>query len=319
MRGRMVDVKPPGAAGNAKSLSWSNRKGRMAKEKATGRGGAAHPRLPAALALLLLLATAAIWGCGGGAQRRSELILATTTSTQDSGLLDQWVPMFEKENPYSVKVIAVGSGAALGMARNGEADVLLVHSPEAEEELVKEGYAIERKAVMHNDFVIVGPPGDPAGIRGVASAADAFSRISDSRAVFISRGDDSGTHSKEKEVWKVAVGDVRPTEEWYVEGGKGMADTLRIADEKRAYTLTDRGTFLSLKGQLDLEVLVEGDPLLFNDYSVMVVNPERWPGVNVEGARAFASFAVSPGAQEFLNVFGTERYGEQLFYPDALK
>jgi tungstate transport system substrate-binding protein len=281
-----------------------------------------HIKLRAVLAILALLpalAAAALCGCGGGAQQRSELILATTTSTQDSGLLDQWVPMFESENPYSVKVIAVGSGAALDMARNGEADVLLVHSPKAEEELVKEGYAIERKSVMHNDFVIVGPPGDPSGIKGITSAADAFLRISDSRAAFISRGDNSGTHSKEKKVWEAALGTEKPVGEWYVEGGKGMGDTLRIADEKRAYTLTDRGTYLALKGELELEIMVEGDPILFNNYSVMVVNPEKWPGVNLEGARAFAEFTVSAEAQEFLNVFGTERYGEQLFYPDAVK
>lgn len=248
--------------------------------------------------------------------RRTELILATTTSTQDSGLLDEWIPMFEEDNPYSVKVIAVGSGEAMEMGRNGECDVMLVHSPAAEEEMVAEGYAIDRNAVMHNDFVVVGPASDPADVKETASATEAFSAIADSQSRFISRADESGTHTKELKIWGEAG--IEPRGEWYVEAGKGMGDTLRIASEEEAYTLTDRGTYLSLRDELDLEIVSEGDPTLFNNYHVMNVNPEKWPDVNYEGARAFNAFCVSIEAQEFLNEFGVDRYGQQLFYPDAL-
>lgn len=247
---------------------------------------------------------------------RKELILATTTSTQDTGLLDEWIPMFEEDNAYSTKVIAVGSGAAMEMARKGEADVLLVHSPKEEEKLVAEGYGIERAKVMHNDFIIVGPPSDPAGIKDMTSATDAFKKTAESQSTFISRGDNSGTHSKEKAIW--AAAGIIPSGDWYVESGKGIADTLRIANEKNAYTLADRGTYLALQKELDLIIMVEGDPLLFNNYSVIVVNPEKWPGTEVDGARAFAAFVVSPEAQDFLNEFGVDKYGQQLFYPDAL-
>lgn len=247
---------------------------------------------------------------------RTELILATTTSTQDTGLLDEWVPMFEEEDPYSVKVVAVGSGAALDMARNGEADVLLVHSPASEEQLVAEGFGIERAAVMHNDFIIVGPPSDPAGIKGMTDASDAFTKIAETQSPFVSRGDNSGTHSKEKAIWKEAG--ITPEGDWYIESGKGMGDTLKIADEKEAYTLTDRGTYLANKSSLDLEIVVEGDKALANYYHVIVVNPEKWSDTNVEGARAFAAFVVSPEAQEFLNEFGVDKYGQPLFFPDAL-
>ncbi|NPV60798.1 MAG: solute-binding protein [Actinobacteria bacterium] len=273
--------------------------------------------LSVALALLIVVA-----GCGekksGTAEpvERAELILATTTSTQDSGLLDEWIPMFEKDNPYSVKVIAVGSGEAMQMGRDGECDVMLVHSPSAEEQMVAEGYAVDRRAVMHNDFLIVGPASDPAGVKGAASAAEAFAAIYGARSRFISRGDESGTHTKELSIWKKAG--IEPQGEWYVESGKGMGDTLRIASEDGAYTLADRGTYLSMKDELDLEVLCEGDPALFNNYHVMNVNPEKWPDVNYEGAKAFNDFCVSAEAQEFLDEFGVDEYGQQLFYPDAL-
>lgn len=247
---------------------------------------------------------------------RKELILATTTSTQDTGLLDEWIPMFEEDNAYSTKVVAVGSGAAMEMGRKGEADVLLVHSPADEEKLVADGYGIERAAVMHNDFLIVGPPSDPAGIKGMTNAAEAMKKIAETGSTFISRGDNSGTHSKEKAIWKAAG--ITPSGDWYVESGKGMGDTLKIADEKNAYTITDRGTYLANKSGLDLVIMVEGDKALFNIYHVIVVNPEKYPDIEVDGARAFAAFVVSPEAQEFLNVFGVDKYGEQLFYPDAL-
>jgi tungstate transport system substrate-binding protein len=257
-------------------------------------------------------------GCGKKAEtaRRTELVLATTTSTQDSGLLDEWVPMFEAEYPYAVKVVAVGSGQAMEMGRNGEADVLLVHSPAAEEKMVAEGYAVRREAVMHNRFLLVGPPSDPAGVKDAASAADAFARLAKSQSGFISRGDDSGTHVKEREVWKAAG--VNPSGAWYMESGKGMADTLRIASEQGAYTLTDNATYLFLKHTLDLDMLFQGDEILNNNYHVMIINPEKYPDLNHDGARAFEDFMLSRKAQEFLNVYGVEEYGQQLFYPDAL-
>jgi tungstate transport system substrate-binding protein len=272
-----------------------------------------------ALAVVLAMLALAV-GCGEESTEppaeREELILATTTSTQDSGLLDEWVPMFEEDNLYSVKVIAVGSGAAMEMGRNGECDVMLVHSPAAEEEMVAEGYAVDRNAVMHNDFVIVGPASDPAKVKEATNASDAFSRIATSQSAFISRGDNSGTHTKELLIWDEAG--ITPEGAWYIESGKGMGDTLRIASEQKAYTLSDRGTYLSLQDDLDLEILLEGDPILFNNYHVMNVNPEKYPDVNYEGAQAFNDFCVSQEAQEFLEEFGVSKYGQPLFYPDAL-
>lgn len=257
-------------------------------------------------------------GCVGktsGATKRRELILATTTSTQDSGLLDAWVPLFEREHPYSVKVIAVGSGQALEMGRKGECDVMLVHDPAEEEEMVSLGLAVDRRAVMHNDFIVVGPAADPAGVKGKASAKEAFAAIAAAEARFVSRGDGSGTHAKEREIWKAAG--IVPRGAWYMESGRGMGDTLRIASEEKAYTLSDRGTYLGMKDQLDLEILLKGDAVLFNNYHVMMVNPERYPEVNGEGARAFIDFVTGKEAQEFLYLFGVEEYGEPLFVPDA--
>jgi tungstate transport system substrate-binding protein len=269
----------------------------------------------ALMAALLALAT----GCGeknGGTVERTDLILATTTSTQDSGLLEEWVPMFEAEYPYSVKVVAVGSGEAMEMGRKGECDVMLVHSPAEEEKMVTDGLAINRKPVMHNDFIIVGPASDPARVKEATSAADAFKRIAASGSKFISRGDDSGTHTKELKVWKEAG--ITPSGAWYIESGKGMGDTLRIASEEDSCTLSDRGTFLSMKDDLELGILYQGDPILYNNYHVMEVNPEKWPDVNVEGARAFSDFVTATEAQEFLQTYGVARYGQQLFHPDAL-
>jgi len=265
----------------------------------------------------VLLVALLIAGCGGNKTvARTDLILATTTSTQDSGLLDQWVPMFEAENPYNVKVIAVGSGQAMDMGRNGECDVMLVHSPADEQKLVADGFAINRQAVMHNDYIVVGPSSDPAKIKGAASAVDAFNAIANTQSKFISRGDNSGTNTKELSIWKSAS--ISPSGTWYVQSGKGMGDTLRIASEQSAYTLSDRGTYLSLKDQLDLQVLSEGDPALFNNYHVMMVNPDKYPDINLAGAQAFEDFVLSPEAQEFLNTYGVDKYGQQLFYPDAL-
>lgn len=272
-----------------------------------------------ALSLAVLTTSTVAAGCGGQtAERveRRELVLATTTSIQDTGLLDGWIPLFEARYPYSVKVIAVGSGQAMEMGRNGECDVMLVHSPEDEERMVEEGFAVNRRPVMHNRFAIVGPPEDPAGVAASSTAAEAMRKIASSGSKFVSRGDGSGTHVKELELWGRA--DVLPTGGRYMESGKGMGDTLRIASEEGAYTLTDKGTFLKLRDGLTLSALFEEDEALYNYYHVMEVNPEKWPDVNAEGARAFSDFVTGTEAQEFLRDFGVEEYGERLFFPDAL-
>jgi len=249
---------------------------------------------------------------------QKNIILATTTSTQDSGLLDELIPLFEKKTGYFVKTIAVGSGQAMAMGRKGEADVLLVHSPEDEKTFMAEGYGIDRRLVMHNDFIIVGPPSDPAKIKGIKSVVEAFKKIAQSKSLFISRSDNSGTHAKEKAIWKAA--NIKPGgEKWYHETGLGMGQTLNVASEKRAYTLTDRGTYLALKKRLELEMLSYGDKMLFNIYHVIVVNPERFPKVNASGARAFSDFMVSNEAQSIIKTFGIAKFGAPLFFPDAVK
>jgi tungstate transport system substrate-binding protein len=246
------------------------------------------------------------------------LILATTTSTQDTGLLDVLVPAFEKKTGYFVKTIAVGSGQAMAMGKKGEADVLLVHSPAAERQFMEEGFGVNRRLVMHNDFVIIGPADDPARIKGLKSAAEAFKKIAAAHALFISRGDNSGTHSKEKQIWKVA--DVKfEGEKWYQQTGLGMGQTLNVAAEKDGYTLTDRGTYLAFAKTLKLNILVQGDGVLLNIYHVMEVNPQKWPKVNFSGAKAFADFMVSPETQEIIRTYGVAKYGSPLFFPDAGK
>jgi tungstate transport system substrate-binding protein len=246
-----------------------------------------------------------------------DLILATTTSTQDSGLLDVLVPMFEQQTGYVVKTVAVGTGAALQMGQEGNADVLLVHAPAAEKPLVEQGYVNDRRLVMHNDFIIVGPSSDPAGIKGTKTAAEAFRKISDTGAPFISRGDDSGTNKMELTLWKSAS--ITPQGDWYSQSGQGMGATLKIASEKQGYTLTDRATYLANKSVLDLDILVEGDPALLNVYHVMVVNPAKFPKVNNAGAVAFADFITSPATQDVIGKFGLDKFGQPLFFPDATK
>ncbi|HME41812.1 MAG TPA: substrate-binding domain-containing protein [Syntrophorhabdales bacterium] len=250
--------------------------------------------------------------------QQKNIILATTTSTQDSGLLDVLIPMFEKKTGYFVKTIAVGSGQAMAMGQKGEADVLLVHSPAAEKKFVDEGYGINRRLVMHNDFVIVGPPSDPAKIKGIKSAVEAFKRIASTGSLFMSRGDNSGTHAQEKAVWKAA--NINPEgQKWYQQTGLGMGQTLNVASEKRAYTLTDRGTYLALKKQLGLDILAEGDAILLNIYHVIEVNPAKWPKVNSVGGRAFADFMVAQETQGVIKTFGVDKFGSPLFFPDAGK
>jgi tungstate transport system substrate-binding protein len=255
---------------------------------------------------------------GTAQAQQKNIILATTTSTQDSGLLDVLLPIFEKKTGYFVKTIAVGSGQAMAMGQKGEADVLLVHSPEAEKKFMSEGYGVNRKLVMHNDFIIVGPKTDPARIKGSKSSVDAFKKIAASNAVFMSRGDNSGTHSKEKAIWK-AVGINPEGQKWYQQTGLGMGQTLSVAAEKKTYTLADRGTYLALKKNLGLDILTEGDAVLLNIYHVIEVNPAKWPKVNATGAKAFADFMVSRDAQGIIKKFGIEKYGSPLFFPDAGK
>jgi len=252
------------------------------------------------------------------AAQQKNVILATTTSTQDSGLLDVLIPVFEKKTGYFVKTIAVGSGQAMAMGQKGEADVLLVHSPAAEQKFVADGYGVHRRLVMHNDFIIVGPAADPAKVKGVKATTEAFKRIAAAQTPFISRGDNSGTHSKEKDIWK-AAGLKYEGEKWYQQTGLGMGQTLNVASEKRAYTLADRGTYLALKKRLDLDILAEGDAILLNIYHVIEVNPAKFPKVNVAGGKAFADFMVSKEAQDMIKTFGVDKFGSPLFFPDAGK
>jgi len=258
--------------------------------------------------------------CGGlqaGPPPVKAVILATTTSTQDSGLLDDLIPRFEKQTGYVVRTIAVGSGQALAMGKKGEADVLLVHSPDAEKALMADGSGANRRIVMHNDFILLGPATDPAGVRGKAAIA-AFQAIATGRVPFISRGDNSGTHAQEKKLW--AAAGLKPEgQAWYQQTGLGMGQTLAVASEKRVYTLSDRGTYLALRKKLGLQLLSEGDAALLNVYHVIEVNPARFPKVNAPGARAFADFLVSKDVQTVIKDFGIGPFGSPLFFPDAGK
>jgi len=246
-----------------------------------------------------------------------DLILATTTSTQDSGLLDVLVPAFETATGYKVKTVAVGSGAALKLGTEGNADVLLVHSPAAEQTFMDAGSGVGRQLVTHNTFLVVGPAADPAGIRGMTSAIEAFRKIADSGSAFVSRGDGSGTEAKELGYWK-KLG-ITPDPAWYVQSGQGMAPTLQIASEKRAYSLTDIATWATTRPRLQLVDLVHGDPSLLNIYHVISVNPSTWPKVNAAGAKAFSDYLLGADGQALIGAFGQDAYGMQLFVPDAGK
>jgi tungstate transport system substrate-binding protein len=248
---------------------------------------------------------------------RAELLLVSTTSTQDSGLLDVLLPAFEQQSGYHVKLVAVGSGQALQMSEQGNADVILLHSPAAEETFMANGFGIDRRLVMHNDFLLVGPATDPAAIRG-KTPVEALQAIYAAGTAFVSRGDDSGTNVKELALWKSAGLDPAG-QPWYIETGQGQGATLVIASEKDGYALTDRATYLANKPNLQLEILVEGDPALLNVYHVITVNPEKWPKVNLAGARAFADFITSEAGQGIIRDFGVDKYGQPLFYPDAGK
>jgi tungstate transport system substrate-binding protein len=246
------------------------------------------------------------------------VILATTTSTQDSGLLDVLVPMFEKESGFQVKTISVGSGQAMKMGEKGEADVLLVHSPDAEKKFMTDGFGATRRLVMHNDFVIVGPAADGAKVKGTTGSLAAMKVIAQSGAIFASRGDNSGTHAKEKTLWKGAG--INPEgQKWYQQTGLGMGQTLNVAAEKKGYSLTDRATFLALKKNLGLVILSEGDSKLLNIYHVIELNPVKSPKINSSGGKAFADFMISKKTQETIGRFGVEKFGAPLFFPDAGK
>lgn len=247
------------------------------------------------------------------------LILATTTSTQDSGLLDVLIPLFEAQTGYTVQTVAVGTGQALKMGEEGNADVLLVHAPSSEVTLMENGFGKDRALVMHNDFIIVGPASDPAGIKGMP-VIDAYKAIAAAGANFVSRGDDSGTHKAELALWKKAELDPKTDKPaWYIETGQGMGASLTIASEKGAYIMTDRATYLASKSNLDLEIVVEGDNALLNVYHVITVNPDKWPKVNYESAMAFLNFLIDPATQAIIGQFGVDEFGQPLFYPDADK
>lgn len=269
--------------------------------------------------VIILLCSAVLLGTVPPAgERQKDIIFATTTSTQDTGLLDELIPVFEKKTGYRVKTIAVGSGQAMAMGERGEADVLLVHSKDAEEKFIRRGFGVNRRIVMHNDFVILGPKEDPAGIRKLGSAAAAFRKIAAAKSLFVSRGDKSGTHVMEMKLWKQAGLDPEK-KKWYQQTGLGMGQTLAVVVEKKGYTLCDRATYLSRKNKIDVEVLVEGDKSLLNIYHVIEVNAKKFPKINAAGGKAFADFWVDPETQKKIREFGMKKYGAVLFYPDAAK
>lgn len=247
----------------------------------------------------------------------SSIIMATTTSTENSGLLDYLLPVFQEDTGIEAKVVAVGTGQALKMGEDGEADVLLVHAKSSEEEFVKAGHGLERFDVMYNDFVLIGPKEDTLNLKETAAAdiAKALTLISEKQGKFVSRGDDSGTHKAELKLWKAAG--IEPTGEWYVSAGKGMGDTIQMANEMLGYTLSDRATYLSMKDKLDLEIVVEGDTKLFNQYGVIAVNPNKNDKINHEGAQKFVEWILSEKGQKLIGEFGKAEFGEPLFIPNA--
>ena len=266
---------------------------------------------------LLLVALCSVCLTGPARAQSMNVILSTTTSTQDSGLLDVLVPMFEKKTGLSVKTVSVGTGQALALAARGEADVALVHAPSLERKYVGEGKMKNRRLVMYNDFIIIGPEDDPARIKGTPKVADALKRIAETQSRFVSRGDQSGTHLLELRLWKRAG--ILPEGAWYIESGQGMGQTLGIANDRRAYTIADRGTWLAFQKRVSLPILVEKDKPLLNIYSVMEVNPANGPRVNVAGGKAFADFMVAPETQAAIKTFGVDKFGQALFVPIAGK
>lgn len=267
------------------------------------------------LGIILLLAIVLSLTVFSQARTGNRLILATTTSTDNSGLLDVLIPPFEERFDVRVDVVAVGTGKAIALARNGDADLILVHAREAEDKFLAEGYGVNRRDVMYNDFIILGPGSDPAGVRDTKSAVEAFQAIARAKVPFISRGDDSGTNKKELAIWQKAG--INPMGQWYQAVGQGMGASLTIADEKGAYILADRGTYLAYKDKIDLEILLEGDPILFNPYGIIAVNPAKYSHVNYLMAMAFIGWVTSQEGQEIIRNY--KKFGEVLFHPSAIK
>jgi len=291
-------------AASATSVSASATRTPSPSVSGTATRASATPATPAAAQPTAIPRT-------GGAK---DLILSTTTSTQDSGLLDELIPLFEQQTGYRVKTYSIGSGAAIALGSRGEADVVLAHAPDNERQFVASGAGIDRQIVMYNDFIIVGPAEDPAGTKGSTNALDALKKIAAKGSPFISRGDNSGTQQLELQLWKDAA--LTPQGQgWYVESGSGMGQTLQIADQRRAYTISDRGTYLTFQNRVKLDLLVERDERLLNVYHVIAVNPARFPAVNSAGAQAFIAFILAPDTQRFLGEFGRARYGQPLFTP----
>lgn len=243
------------------------------------------------------------------------LRMSTTTSTENSGLLAVLNPPFEKKNDVRLDVIAVGTGKALRLAENGDVDVVFVHAPVAEKVFVKNGFGVDRHPVMHNDFIIIGPASDPAGIKSAKSATGAFRMLGQGKGGFVSRGDDSGTDKKEKALWNIAG--LTPEGDWYISAGQGMGAVLRMADDKQAYALTDRGTYIHFQDKIDLMILFEGDEALYNPYHVMAVNPEKHPQVKYDLAKKYIEYVTGSEGQEIIRSY--KRVGQQLFYPDVIK
>jgi len=263
--------------------------------------------------LLLLLIFMLIFTTAAAAQE--VLTMATTTSTENSGLLDKLLPPFEEKFDVRVDVVAVGTGAAIELGRNGDADIIFVHAREAEDQFVANGYGVNRRDVMYNDFVILGPPSDPAGIRDTETAVEAFQKIKAEKAEFVSRGDNSGTNKKELSIWDSAG--ITPAGSWYLESGQGMGPSINMADERQAYILADRGTYLAYSGDVELEIVNSGDPELFNPYGIIPINPAYHTHVNYQMAMAFTGYVTSQQGQSIINNY--MRYGEQLFYPSAIE
>ncbi len=273
-----------------------------------------HPRVksPLVAALLCLAASAP-------AQQR-DLILATTTSVRDAGLLEFLLPSFERQSGRAVKVIAVGSGQAMELGRRGEADILIVHDPAAELDFMAQGYGVERLALAHNEFALVGPPPDPAGIKGMASVVAAFQAIGRAKTKFVSRGDRSGTQAKELVLWRLAgIAPNAKTDAWYIESGQGMGATLQVANELGAYTLTDISTYLTHASPLELPIMVQGDTLLYNQYHIILINPGKFSWVDVAGAQALRDYLISPQTQAAIAAYGREKFGRSIFVPDAVR
>ena len=267
---------------------------------------------------VLLVSAFLLSSCKAASAQKPGLLLVSTTSTQDSGLLDVLLPAFTAQTGYNVQLIAVGSGQALKLGEQGNADVILLHSPAAEKEFIANGFGSDRRLVMHNDFVIVGPPSDLAALHSQPTLDSVFKKIYSSASTFVSRGDESGTHVKELALWKQAGLDPHD-QPWYLETGQGQGATLSVASEKGGYALTDRATFLAYQANVELAILFEGDASLLNVYHVITINPVKFPNMNLEGARAFADFITSPAGQQIIAEFGVEKYGQPLFFPDADK